>query len=47
MPAGLLLICNGSQLSIQNLNAAPTFPEKADNGADNVNSQYTNLILAL
>ena len=29
MPAGLLLICNGSQLSIQNLNAAPTFSRKS------------------
>ena len=39
MPAVLLLICNGSQLSIQNLNAA-TFSRKTSQWSRLVNSQY-------
>ena len=39
MPAVLLLICNGSQLSIQNLNAA-TFSRKTSQWNRLVNSQY-------
>ena len=44
--AALLLICNGSQLSIQNLNAA-TFSRKTSQWSYRLSIPNTNLILAL